>query len=507
MAGSPSGLNDLKLRGNASSLTQASSPMGVTPASSARRSRSRLALSLARSDTAAAVLDSTAGAGGRARGGSKALPSQSTSHPSEGDSVVIGRRSAHREVTLALHATEDHPYEADGDQQRPMVIGEEESPGTCSENELSAAQHSICSSGSQEEDWSGNSSRPIAHVFIEEHAADNDLVPQVKLRLEESQLQQSEAEEPMEEEEPEEASSIMVAERSVARSTCSSMMAHVAVYCYNSRPEIDAEKKQTTDAEQVNLQHRVEEYQSQLREMQAEVDYLRQRAQEQEQSRAQAPTLATSTLEDAKAHLQEAVVQPSSPPPQRPSLKWVPSEVQQRCVKCDVWRFQPMQHSALPVRLWPKINAQPTGDKLQPGDYFLVSESTVGQDGVVFLRLAGGLGWVPNRSPAAKGALCVPYSGKGLGIYGQHPAPASAFIRRRQGGRSNVSSMPQLTRKLPAIATRGKAKAQHSLTASASVTLPALQSSVATAAAGQTRSLSPKAVSSRCSKGSARPWY
>eukprot|EP00930_Biecheleria_cincta_P062056 TRINITY_DN4756_c0_g1_i1.p1 TRINITY_DN4756_c0_g1~~TRINITY_DN4756_c0_g1_i1.p1 ORF type:complete len:913 (+),score=268.46 TRINITY_DN4756_c0_g1_i1:114-2852(+) len=90
---------------------------------------------------------------------------------------------------------------------------------------------------------------------------------------------------------------------------------------------------------------------------------------------------------------------PVQPPPPAPG----PGE--------QVWRFQPRSRAALAIRILPSIDAPKSGEKMYPGDAFLVSEKQRGIDAasaaeLLFLRLADGRGWVFNRSPDV-GTLCI----------------------------------------------------------------------------------------------------
>mmetsp|Transcript_36866 Transcript_36866/g.67545 ORF Transcript_36866/g.67545 Transcript_36866/m.67545 type:complete len:460 (-) Transcript_36866:178-1557(-) len=449
-------------------------PVGVlTPMSSARRSRTRSRLHLPRSIDA--VLDSTAGAGAGRR------PSDSASIAS-GDLPLAALGTAVQAVNFEELDVEDEPPSPSSE-----AAADRSEPGICTySDDSSSIVPQSASSGARV----GTADTVKVEDAGDEFNIDIDLAV----------------------EEPEEASSHMA----VARSTGSSMMAHVAVYCFNSRLDGPATTPpplppaQATPAKEADeIQRLVDSYESKLQEMQAEVVELRKKAHEAEVASSPAPV---EDIEEALSPMASPVV--ASQLQQHASD--LGEEQVQRFVKCDVWRFQPVKHSDLPVRLWPKIDAQPTGDRLQPGDYFLVSERRMGENGVVFLRLAGGLGWVPNRSPLAKGALCVPHCGRGLGTYSVPPAARSAAalpLIQRSAGRRAVASMPDLAMRVKHKTSGNKAyvKRPVGLTSSAAVSLPPVHGAVSDVSlpkgAATSRQLSPKPIIARARKPWLRPWY
>lgn len=87
----------------------------------------------------------------------------------------------------------------------------------------------------------------------------------------------------------------------------------------------------------------------------------------------------------------------------------------------QMWVYNPPELKPVDVRLEPALSSGRTGTQLQPGNVFWVSETHDGEDGVVFLRIADGGGWVFDRLPqstiaaqgsaaltAAGGVLCKP---------------------------------------------------------------------------------------------------
>lgn len=69
-----------------------------------------------------------------------------------------------------------------------------------------------------------------------------------------------------------------------------------------------------------------------------------------------------------------------------------------------VWRCE-FEHG-VDVRIAPDISAERSDKALEAGDIFRVSEERLGKDGVLYLRLEDGAGWVFDRKPGL-GILCV----------------------------------------------------------------------------------------------------
>jgi hypothetical protein len=72
------------------------------------------------------------------------------------------------------------------------------------------------------------------------------------------------------------------------------------------------------------------------------------------------------------------------------------------------WQYRPVNGLTLSIRKEPKAHADKEG-KLQPGESFDVSKEVAvfspGNLSILFLKLADGRGWVPERSVAA-GKMC-----------------------------------------------------------------------------------------------------
>lgn len=79
------------------------------------------------------------------------------------------------------------------------------------------------------------------------------------------------------------------------------------------------------------------------------------------------------------------------------------------------WRYiAPDGQERLAIRAYPGIDAPTTGGSLGSGEVFTVNQETPGDNGVLFLRLADGRGWVFNRKSGLSRRrktrpLCVPY--------------------------------------------------------------------------------------------------
>lgn len=73
-----------------------------------------------------------------------------------------------------------------------------------------------------------------------------------------------------------------------------------------------------------------------------------------------------------------------------------------------LWQYAPPIDIPISIRVEPLTSAQKTEDAFSPGDVFGVSESFRGDDGITYLRLADGRGWVFNRLTDGH-TVCVPH--------------------------------------------------------------------------------------------------
>merc|ERR1719464_2143065 len=60
------------------------------------------------------------------------------------------------------------------------------------------------------------------------------------------------------------------------------------------------------------------------------------------------------------------------------------------------------------VRMEPEISGQKADAVLNPGDVFKISQGREGADGILYLKLADGTGWVFDRTPQGY-VMCVEY--------------------------------------------------------------------------------------------------
>jgi len=77
----------------------------------------------------------------------------------------------------------------------------------------------------------------------------------------------------------------------------------------------------------------------------------------------------------------------------------------------EMWCYRPVEHAAnkVMIRTEPRLNGPPAERVLCPGDTFEVSEKFLGPDGVTYLRLADGRGWLFDSKPGV-GKMCMPVS-------------------------------------------------------------------------------------------------
>lgn len=83
------------------------------------------------------------------------------------------------------------------------------------------------------------------------------------------------------------------------------------------------------------------------------------------------------------------------------------------------WVCSPEFTAPINIRANPDVNGRRTEEELQPGEIFNVSEELRGDDGVLYLRLADGRGWVFDKKPGV-GIMCVRNTGQ-VGMMGTGP--------------------------------------------------------------------------------------
>jgi len=81
------------------------------------------------------------------------------------------------------------------------------------------------------------------------------------------------------------------------------------------------------------------------------------------------------------------------------------------------WRYQGSDGAAIGIRASPELEGPWTGSTLVPGEVFHVSQEYLGQDGILYLRLADGRGWAFDRKPG-EGTLCTRLEGSEAGMPG-----------------------------------------------------------------------------------------
>lgn len=141
--------------------------------------------------------------------------------------------------------------------------------------------------------------------------------------------------------------------------------------------------------------------------------------------------------------------QPPPPPPPRRLLAKAGTSEPLR------WRYiAPDGQERLAIRAYPGIDAPTTGGSLGSGEVFTVNQETPGDNGVLFLRLADGRGWVFNRKSGLSRRrktrpLCVPYQvslvdEQGSGKVRKRPRPANAHPKAKRRRRQHAVVDPYM---------------------------------------------------------------
>jgi len=73
-----------------------------------------------------------------------------------------------------------------------------------------------------------------------------------------------------------------------------------------------------------------------------------------------------------------------------------------------MWVYDPVVAYPAHIRVLPQIDGPRTNEVLSPGDIFRVSKGVEGADGILYLKLADGRGWLFDRMPGV-GAMCIEY--------------------------------------------------------------------------------------------------
>lgn len=87
--------------------------------------------------------------------------------------------------------------------------------------------------------------------------------------------------------------------------------------------------------------------------------------------------------------------------------------------QASVWRYDPFDGNVIGIRTVPDIDGPKSGNKMWPGDVFRVSQEFEGNNGVLFLRLDDGRGWVFDRKPGW-GIMCVRHEEADRDIEGRY---------------------------------------------------------------------------------------
>jgi len=82
--------------------------------------------------------------------------------------------------------------------------------------------------------------------------------------------------------------------------------------------------------------------------------------------------------------------------------------------EAKLWLYNPPHFRDVAIRVTPSIEGprsmRRTDLRMRPGQRFMVSEELVGSDGILYLKLADGTGWMFESKPGS-GTLCVPQGG------------------------------------------------------------------------------------------------
>jgi len=99
------------------------------------------------------------------------------------------------------------------------------------------------------------------------------------------------------------------------------------------------------------------------------------------------------------------------------------------------WEYRADLKVPIDIRAEPNVMGQRTRSSLQPGDHFLVCQEQEGLDGILYLKLADGRGWLFDRKPDA-GVMCVRHGGPPA-------APAMWLPTGRAMGAPQMASLPE----------------------------------------------------------------
>lgn len=110
-----------------------------------------------------------------------------------------------------------------------------------------------------------------------------------------------------------------------------------------------------------------------------------------------------------------------------------------------LWRYDAGDGQSLVARCAPSIDAQKLQLALQPGTIFSVEEQKLGEDGVLYLKLAGNRGWVFDRKPGV-GIMCSRFSERDACFWRYDAGDQQNLVVRRtpdiDGQRTNTVMHP-----------------------------------------------------------------
>lgn len=85
-------------------------------------------------------------------------------------------------------------------------------------------------------------------------------------------------------------------------------------------------------------------------------------------------------------------------------------------LQTTLWRYQPEDDKHIDIRGEPSVDGRRMAHRLLPGEVFRVSDETRGADGLLYLKLEDGRGWVFEAKPGP-GTLCVRHRDESPGVY------------------------------------------------------------------------------------------
>eukprot|EP00929_Paragymnodinium_shiwhaense_P111435 TRINITY_DN7948_c0_g1_i3.p1 TRINITY_DN7948_c0_g1~~TRINITY_DN7948_c0_g1_i3.p1 ORF type:complete len:703 (+),score=76.57 TRINITY_DN7948_c0_g1_i3:1133-3241(+) len=110
----------------------------------------------------------------------------------------------------------------------------------------------------------------------------------------------------------------------------------------------------------------------------------------------------------------------------------------------EQWVYRPADGLPIAVRSQPWIDSARTGRRIAAGETFRVTETLPGQDNVLYLRLAGGDGWLFDRKPGV-GIMCVQIASPAAQEASRGPVPAPIETTRRSSAESQQALETQLS--------------------------------------------------------------